>query len=85
MLVHVLVVPTGTFGFPVGLRLDMSNFGVMVTSYCSGYSLVVGAGTEVTFACANANMNSMCYLPSTCLLWRCLLLVAYCMYFVSDP
>ena len=25
------------------------------------------------------------YVPSTCLLWHCLLLVAYCMYFVSAP
>ena len=27
VLVHVLFVPTGTFGFPVGLRSDMSNLG----------------------------------------------------------
>ena len=50
MLGHVLFVPTGTFGFPVGLCSDMSTIGCHGDLWCSAYFLVVGAFTEVTFA-----------------------------------
>ena len=81
-LLHAfLVVPTGTFGCPVGLRLDMSKVGVMMTSLCSGYFLVVGASAEVTSACGNVNINTFCCvcIPSACLLLHRLLLLIACL------